>query len=70
MLAPTIGTPEARSSFVRKVPLNRLGEPGDVARAVRFLLSDEASYVNGAVVVVDGGVTAVGGQDALGGGDT
>jgi len=69
MLAPTISTPEARASFVRKVPLGRLGQPGDIACAVRFLLSDEASYINGSVVVVDGGVTAVGGQDALGGGD-
>ena len=70
MLAPTITTPEARAGFVRKVPLNRLGEPEDIARAVRFLMSDEASYVNGSVVVVDGGVTAVGGQDSFGGGET
>jgi len=69
MLAPTIATPEAQAAFVRKVPLGRLGEPEDIARAVRFLLSDEASYLNGSVVVVDGGVTAVGGQDSLGGGD-
>ena len=66
MLAPTIATPEARASFERKIPTGRLGEPDDVARVVRFLLSDEAAYMNGAVVVVDGGVTAVGGQDALG----
>ncbi len=69
MLAPTIATPEAQASFVRKVPLGRLGEPEDIARAVRFLLSDEASYLNGSVVVVDGGVTAAGGQDSLGSGD-
>jgi len=66
MLAPSIATPEARASFERKIPSGRLGEPDDVARVVRFLLSDEAAYMNGAVVVVDGGVTAVGGQDALG----
>jgi len=65
MLAPTIATPESRASFERKIPSGRLGEPDDVARVVRFLLSDEAAYMNGAVVVVDGGVTAVGGQDAL-----
>ncbi len=67
MLAPTIATPDARASFERKIPTGRLGEPEDIARVVRFLLSDEAAYMNGSVVVVDGGVTAVGGQDALGG---
>jgi NAD(P)-dependent dehydrogenase (short-subunit alcohol dehydrogenase family) len=66
MLAPTIATPDARASFERKVPLGRLAVPADIAKVVRFLLSDEAAYVNGAAVVVDGGVTAVGGQDALG----
>ena len=70
MLGPTIATPDARASFERKVPLGRLGEPADIARAVRFLLSDEAAYLNGAVIVVDGGVTAVGGQETLGGGET
>jgi NAD(P)-dependent dehydrogenase (short-subunit alcohol dehydrogenase family) len=65
MLAPTIGTPEARRGFERKAPLGRLGEPGDVARVVRFLLSDESAFVNGAAIVVDGGVTAVGGQESF-----
>ena len=67
MLAPTIATPEARASFEQKIPLGRLAQPDDVARVVRFLLSEESAYVNGAAIVVDGGVTAVGGQDALGG---
>lgn len=66
MLAPTIPTPEARSGFERKAPLGRLGEPVDIARVVRFLLSDEAAFVTGAAVVVDGGVTAVGGQESFG----
>ena len=70
MLAPTIGTPEARASFEVKVPLGRLAQADDIARVVRFLLSDEAAYVNGAAIVVDGGVTAVGGQEALGGAES
>ena len=67
MLAPTIATPEARASFEQKIPIGRLAQPDDVARVVRFLLSEEAAYVDGAAIVVDGGVTAVGGQEALGG---
>jgi NAD(P)-dependent dehydrogenase (short-subunit alcohol dehydrogenase family) len=38
-------------------PLKRLGVPGDVAGAVAFLLSDEASWITGQVLVLDGGVT-------------
>jgi 3-oxoacyl-[acyl-carrier protein] reductase len=42
----------------RRTPAGRLGEPEDVAAAVRFLASGEASFINGQVLVVDGGLTA------------
>lgn len=41
--------------FEKRILLERLGEPEEVARAVRFLLSDEASYITAAQLVVDGG---------------
>jgi NAD(P)-dependent dehydrogenase (short-subunit alcohol dehydrogenase family) len=54
-------TPERRRAFERHTPLGRLGEPEDIAKAVRFLMSDEASYVTGTQLIVDGGVLAQGG---------
>jgi NAD(P)-dependent dehydrogenase (short-subunit alcohol dehydrogenase family) len=42
----------------RRTPLGRLGEVGDVVGTILFLISDEARYVSGAEIVVDGGMTA------------
>jgi 3-oxoacyl-[acyl-carrier protein] reductase len=47
---------EAREAMLANTPLGRLGDPEDVARAVRFLCSDEASFVTGEVLLVDGGL--------------
>jgi NAD(P)-dependent dehydrogenase (short-subunit alcohol dehydrogenase family) len=59
--ARATATPERREAFERQTPLGRLGEPEDIARAVRFLMSDEAAYVTGTQLIVDGGVLAQGG---------
>src|SRR5581483_7433879 len=45
---------EAKSLMLANTPLGRFGDPEDVARAVRFLCSDEASFITGEVLLVDG----------------
>jgi 3-oxoacyl-[acyl-carrier protein] reductase len=47
---------EAKKTILAATPLGRLGEPADVAGAVRFLCSDEAAFVTGEVLLVDGGL--------------
>jgi 3-oxoacyl-[acyl-carrier protein] reductase len=47
---------EATAAMLGNTPLGRLGEPHDVAGAVRFLCSDEASFITGDVLLVDGGL--------------
>lgn len=47
---------QARQAILTNTPLARLGQPQDVAGAVRFLCSDEASFVTGEVLLVDGGL--------------
>lgn len=49
---------EVLARWGRNVPLGRIGQPEDVARAILFLASDEASWITGTWLVVDGGVTA------------
>ena len=48
--------PVSRQHVEQATPLRRWGEPADIAPAVRFLLSDEASWITGAVLLVDGGL--------------
>ena len=43
--------------MVEKVPLGRLGQPEEIANVYAFLASDEAAYINGAVIEVSGGIT-------------
>jgi len=47
---------EATGAMLQSTPLGRLGDPADVAGAVRFLCSDEASFITGEVLLVDGGL--------------
>jgi 3-oxoacyl-[acyl-carrier protein] reductase len=47
---------EATNAMLQNTPLGRLGDPADVAGAVRFLCSDEASFITGDVLLVDGGL--------------
>jgi 3-oxoacyl-[acyl-carrier protein] reductase len=47
---------DATNAMLENTPLGRLGDPEDVAGAVRFLCSEEASFVTGAVLLVDGGL--------------
>jgi 3-oxoacyl-[acyl-carrier protein] reductase len=47
---------EARNGLLTQIPLNRLGQPEDIAKAVRFLASDDAAYMTGQTLHVDGGM--------------
>jgi L-rhamnose 1-dehydrogenase len=51
-----LSNPAKRADQERRVPLGRLGKPEDLAGPVIFLASDMASYVNGAGLLVDGGM--------------
>jgi 3-oxoacyl-[acyl-carrier protein] reductase len=51
--------PEAkRANLLKSIPQGRLGRPEEVAAAIRFLLSEEASYITGSVMEIDGGLSA------------
>lgn len=53
----TEDTPENRAKFMATIPLGRFSEPDDIANAVLYLASDEAEFITGVVLEVDGGRT-------------
>lgn len=53
---PILGTRD-RSEYAKRVPLQRLATPEDVAKVVMFLASEDANYLTGVVLPIDGGVT-------------
>ena len=50
-----LDNPETRRTVLSRTPIGRLGNPDEIAKAVSFLASDDASYVVGQTVYVDGG---------------
>ena len=57
-------TPEAYADLMRLIPYKRIGEPEDIARAAVWLASDEADYLTGTTLYVDGGMTLYPGFEA------
>jgi NAD(P)-dependent dehydrogenase (short-subunit alcohol dehydrogenase family) len=57
MLTRFTGTPENKAALVAQVPLARLGRTEELADAIVFIASDQASYITGHVLDVDGGMT-------------
>jgi NAD(P)-dependent dehydrogenase (short-subunit alcohol dehydrogenase family) len=55
MMRPVIEDPERAGQFLRRIPMNRFGEPREVATAALFLASPASSFVTGSDIVVDGG---------------
>ena len=58
MIKPYLDDPQARKVIEERIPLVRIGEPRDVANAVLFLASEEANWITGTILNVDGGKTA------------
>lgn len=61
MFLPAVAAPGAVEAYQERIPLGRLGVPEEIGNVVRFLLSEEASYINCAEIVVDGGVSKAAG---------
>jgi 3-oxoacyl-[acyl-carrier protein] reductase len=58
MIKPYLEDPQARKVLEQRQPLNRIGQPGDVSNAAVFLASDDANWITGTVINIDGGKSA------------
>lgn len=58
LLAPIMSDPAKRARRLVHIPMGRLGQPAEIARAALFLASDESSFITGTALIVDGGITA------------
>lgn len=58
MLGDDLERPEFRNEYLKRIPMRRAAKPEEIAKAVMFLASDEASFVNGETLLVDGGQLA------------
>ena len=58
LLAELLSDPERRQRRLVHIPIGRFGRPEEIARAALFLASDDASFITGSALVVDGGITA------------
>lgn len=54
---PLFGDPAASRELLARIPMDRIGQPSEIAEAIAFLASDESSFVTGTELVVDGGYT-------------
>ena len=50
--------PSAKKKLEKVIPLKRVGKPTDISNSIMFLLSDQANYITGTEIIVDGGITA------------
>jgi meso-butanediol dehydrogenase/(S,S)-butanediol dehydrogenase/diacetyl reductase len=66
LTAGWLSDPVTRRNVTACHPIGRLGQPEEVAAAIAFLASDDASFVSGAMLVVDGGAIAASGRQAIG----
>ena len=50
--------PKSKKNLEKLIPLQRVGKPHDISNVCMFLLSDQASYITGTEIIVDGGITS------------